>query len=275
MPVPAQPQARPFAPQAAPAYAAPQPKPSRRQPKVQMPADYDPRHPPIGFMPEVPEGVPDEFMGDAVMFDESARKRSINRSREEARARREKNKASRGADASSGRTERSAQKAKQPQPAPDQTPATQEVVTPFALKELPSPIECLLLTGESALAVRAGDHIVEFCTPLVRRGENIEYDPQTRTIELKESGVYHFAYSARVSPSNRRGQRSLSGLGIVQDDDEAMHAIPADHGSGALTRASFIGECKKGRRIRMQWHVESSSSALTLSEPLLFIERLK
>jgi hypothetical protein len=250
-----------------------------------MPADYDPKHPPIGYMPEMPEGGQDEYMNDTVMFDDTSRKQRNTRARDEARARRDRNRATR-AEAVTGKAEKPAQRSRSAQPAtpvgrteqqaePDQSATAQEIVTPFALQELPSPIECLLLTGENASANRVGDHVVRFSSPLVKRGENIEYNQDTRMVELKEDGVYHFAYSGRVSAANRRGLRSLSGLGIVQDDDEAMHAIPADHGAGALSRASFIGECKKGRRVRLQWHVESADTTLTLSEPLLFIERLK
>ncbi|GHU68563.1 hypothetical protein FACS1894184_10840 [Clostridia bacterium] len=317
MMAPAAPRPRPYA--QPPVTIAPMARPVRgKQPKVSMPADYDPRHPPIGFMPDLPQGLQEDFNSGVVMHDDSSRGQRKERQlgswdeegmqpRTRARAAREDAQVTRAskirrrskAHAAQAEAQQTAQADKLEQDqlqaeaaqtdaktrdaaavtsehTTSDTSSAKEAKMPFRLEELPAPAECVLLTGEAASSSRAGNHIIQFIEPLVQRGDCIVYDEESRTFELRRDGVYHFAYSGRVtSETGKKNRRSLSGLGVVQGTDEVVHAMPADHTGKTPCRASFIGEYKKGDRVRLQWHIEAADTALSLTEPLLLIERLK
>jgi hypothetical protein len=329
----AQPMARPFG---SPAYAGPR-SPSRK-PKIPMPADYDPKHPPIGFMPDLPEGMPDEYMGRAMMFDESSgmqqmgqrRGRAERSEREERRAQRRRAKTAQSSQTQAARPtqagrsrvsaeagagsegiaaaresaaaveangaavqtreserQRGAKPRRTEAAPPDQSASAADRSagaagegTPSMLRNLQPPIECLLMMGESATTTKAGMHTVKLRDPVVVRGGSFAFKPETRTIEIREDGVYHFTYSGRVdgaeeSDAEKNGRWGRSGLAIVHEKGDIMHAIQVDHEESTPFRASFLGECVKGECIRLRWTVESAETALTLCEPILFVERLK
>ncbi|GHU69970.1 hypothetical protein AGMMS49992_01520 [Clostridia bacterium] len=147
--------------------------------------------------------------------------------------------------------------------------------TPSAFDGLPLPIECLLLTGEPIEVGTAGEYTVKFHEPMIHRGVSFSFRAETKTIDIAEDGVYHIAYSGRVSAREKSDLWGRSGLQVVHDNGGLMHGIQIDHDEDVPFRASFLGECKAGQRLRLQWQVENLKTPLTLNEPIIFIERLK